>query len=204
MKNRLFQVSGIFVLGMMCLMSWGCASSPPTKFYLLSPLSEGAPGKTGSAGDPCLSVAIGPVQIPEYIDRPQIVTRISGDEIALAEFHRWAEPLQNNLKRLLADTLSGLLCTKAVVFYPRKGVIPLDYRVEMEVVRFDGSLGGKVSLDAWWTIRKGDGKEVLVTRRTALTEAVDGQGYPSLVAAQSRAARKLDVEIADAIKTLPR
>jgi uncharacterized lipoprotein YmbA len=72
----------------------------------------------------------------------------------------------------------------------------------MEVLRMDGSLGGNVSLEAWWMVSSGDGKKILASKRSTLTEAVGGQDYRSLVGAQSRALGTLSREIAEAVKTL--
>jgi uncharacterized lipoprotein YmbA len=122
----------------------------------------------------------------------------------LAEFDRWGEPLGDNLKRVLAKNLSILLCIKTIAFFPWRGGIPIDYRLEMEVLRLDGSLGGTVSLEAWWMVFSGDGKRMLIAKKSTFIEAVGGQDYKSLVAAQSRALGTLSREIAEVIKVLQR
>jgi hypothetical protein len=122
----------------------------------------------------------------------------------LAEFDRWGEPVGDNLKRVLAANLSILLCTKTIAFFPWRAGIPIDYRIEMEVLRFDGSLGGNVSLDAWWMVSSGDGKRILVSKRSTVTEAVGGKDFKSLVGAQSRVLGTLSREIGDAIRTMPK
>jgi uncharacterized lipoprotein YmbA len=155
-----------------------------------------------SGEERCFSIGIGPISIPYYLDRPQIVTRGASNEFTLAEFDRWGEPVGDNLKRALAANLSILLCTKTIAFFPWRGGIPVDYRIEMEVLRFDGSLGGNVSLDAWWMVSGGDGKKILASKRSTLTEAVGGQDYKSLVSAESRALGTLSREIAETIRTL--
>jgi uncharacterized lipoprotein YmbA len=48
----------------------------------------------------------------------------------------------------------------------------------------------------------GDGKRMLASKKSTLTEAVGGQDYKSLVAAQSRALGHLSREIAETIRTL--
>jgi len=157
-----------------------------------------------SADERCLSLGIGPINIPDYLDQPSIVTRGDPNEIALAEFDRWAERLKDNLSRVLAKNLSTQLCTKTIAFFPWRGVIPVDYRIEMEVLRLDGSLGGNVSLETWWMVLSGDGKRMLLAKKSSFNEAVGGQDYKSLVSAQSRALGHLSREIAEAIQTLPR
>ena len=201
MKNGLSRLWVVIIFSTLWVVLSGCASSP-SRFYLLSSLEATSPEMKPSAEERCFSFGIGPINIPYYLDRPQIVTRGTSTELKLAEFDRWGEPLGDNLKSVLAKNLSILLCTKAVAFFPWRGGIPIDYRIEMEVLRFDGSLGGNVSLEAWWMISSGDGKRILFSKKSTLTEAVGGQDYKSLVGAESRALGTLSREIAEAIKTL--
>jgi len=204
MKSRLFQILIVFNLGLLLVVLFGCTASPRSRFYLLSPLDATDPQVKPSVEERCLSIGIGPIRIPDYLDRPQIVTRGVSSEIVLAEFDRWGEPVKENLIRTLAENLSVLLCTDTIVFFPWRGGIPIDYRIEMEVLRLDGSLGGNVSLEAWWVIFNGDGKKMLLSKKSNITEAVGGQDYKSLVAAKGRALGHLSRDIAAAIKTLPR
>ncbi len=204
MKSRLFQILIVLNLGLFVVVLFGCATSPRSRFYLLSPLDTADPEIKPLAGERCLSIGIGPIRVPDYLDRPQIVTRGASSEIVLAEFDRWAEPVKENLIRTLAKNLSVLLCTDTIAFFPWRGGIPIDYRIEMEVLRLDGNLGGNVSLEAWWVILNGDGKKMLFTRKSNITEAGGGQDYRSLVAAKGRAIGHLSREIASAIKTLPK
>ncbi len=204
MKNDLFRLRVVIIFSTLWLVLSGCASSPTPRFYLLSSLEATSQEMKPSAEERCFSIGIGPINIPDYIDRPQIVTRGTPIEFKLAEFDRWGEPVKDNLKRVLAKNLSMLLCTKTIAFFPWRGGIPIDYRIEMEVLRLDGSLGGNVSLEAWWMVFSGDGKRMLIAKKSTFTEAVGGQDYKSLVGAESRALGTLSREIAEVIKTLPK
>ena len=204
MKNGLFRLWVVIIFCTLWLVLSGCASSPTPRFYLLSSLEATSPEIKPSAEERCFSIGIGPINIPYYLDRPQIVTRGAPIEFTLAEFDRWGEPVKDNLKRVLAKNLSILLCTKTIAFFPWRGGIPLDYRIEMEILRLDGSLGGTVSLEAWWMVFSGDGKKMLIAKKSTFTEAVGGQDYKSLAGAESRALGTLSREIAEVIKTLPK
>jgi len=204
MKNRLFRVLAFLTLGALLTIHFGCASSPSPRFYQLSSLDTPPPRMKPSADERCISIGIGPVNIPDYLDQTKIVTLGEGNELTLAEFDRWAERLKDNLVRVLAKNLSTLLCTKTIVFFPWRGVIPIDYRIEMQVLRLDGSLGGNVSLEAWWMVFSGDGKRMVFSKKSTFTEAVAGKDYNSLVSAQSRTVGLLSSEIAEAIQTLPK
>ncbi len=201
MKSFLFHKLIVLILGALLAAHFGCASSPPSRFYLLSSLDIISPETKPPAEERCFSIGIGPIRIPDYLDQPRIVTRGAPNEIALAEFDRWGEPMKDNLTRVLAKNLSILLCTKTIAFFPWRGGIPIDYRIEMEVLRLDGSLGGNVTLEAWWMVFSGDGKRMLFSKKSSFNEAVGGNDYKSHASAQSRTVGRLSAEIAEALKT---
>jgi uncharacterized lipoprotein YmbA len=198
MKGDRFYRMGCFFAILSLLVLFGCASTPSTRFYVLSPM----PGPEKGEGEPCVSILVGPVKIPEYLDRSGIVTTLSPNEMNVGEFHKWAESVEFNFPRVLAENLSSLLCTKAVVIPPVRGAVPVDYRVYVEVVRMDGKLGGEAVLDASWTLLGSlDKKEVLVRKRGSYKEPTNGQGYEAYVSAQSRNVGALSRDIAKAIET---
>ncbi len=204
MEKSLIRVLAILIVGALWAVHSGCASSPPARFYTLSPSTTAGPEAKPSVEDGCLSLGIGPIKFPDYLDHPRIVTRVSPHEIKMAEYDRWAERLNDNFTRVLVKNLSNLLCTKTILLFPWRGGTPIDYRVEMKVLRLDGGLGGEVTLEAWWMVLGGDGKKMVLSKKSNLTEAVAGKDYNSLVSAQSRTIGLLSSEIAEAIKTLPR
>ena len=106
---------------------------------------------------------------------------------------------------MLADNLSALLCTKAVVVFPWRRAIPIDYQVEVEINRLDGNLGERATLEVQWIIfGLREPKKLLATRKLSLTEPTEGQDYRALVSAQSRNLETLSGDIATAINALPR
>lgn len=148
------------------------------------------------------TIGIGPVELPAYLDRQQVVTRVSANELHLAGFDEWAEPLGDNFTRVLMENLSILLSSGSFIILPIRGPEPIDYQVGVEVMRFDGSLGGDASLLVRWTIFGKDDKKLLLTRKSSFKEATGASGYEALVAAQSRTVEALSREIAGAIKGL--
>lgn len=192
------------ILGVIGVLVVGCASSPPTRFYFLDALVNAGKEAQAPAGEPCVSLGVGPVKVSDYLDRHQIVTRVTPNELRLAEFDQWAEPLGQMIPRVLADNLRTLLCTKATVIFPWGRAIPLDYQIEVEIARLDSNLGGNATLDAQWTLfGLKEGKKLLVIKRSNITEPSGSQDYQAKVSAQSRALGHLSREIADAVKTLP-
>ena len=187
----------------LCLSPLGCATSPPTKFYLLNPLSAPDPG-TGLPGNqqhqPAI-IRIDAVAIPGYLDRHEIVTRVSENEIHLADLNQWGEPLRNNLTCVLALNLSRLLPADRFAIFPFKCPATVDYQVSVEIVQMDGSLGGDVHLTAQWSILQGKESKILVTQKSRLKASDMPLDYGELVAAQSRLLEALSREIAESIQT---
>lgn len=181
----------------------GEGTKQSTRFYVLNALFSSGVQKEAYEGKECLAIGLGPVNIPEYLNRPQILTRVSPNELKAAEFQRWAEPLKENFSRVLVENLSVLLSTDRIIPYPPKKSTPTDYRVTVDVVRFDGTPGGNASLVARWTILGANGAKVLWVKKSSFSEATGGRGYEELVSAHSRLVGALSGEIADAIKSRP-
>jgi hypothetical protein len=110
------------VVGLMLLAACATGTSAPSRFYVLAPLEAPEAEPQLAPGERCLAIGIGPVEIPAYLDRPQIVTRLSNNELNLAEFDKWAEPLRDNLIRVLAENISSLLCTEPITISLGKAI----------------------------------------------------------------------------------
>ena len=188
--------------GLLLLTFMACASNAPSRFYVLNSLTgAGVQPETGSDKRQ-ITIGIRPAELPAYLDRQQIVTRVSANELHLAGFDEWAEPLEDNFTRILMENLSILLPRDSFMILHARGPEPADYQLQVEVIRFDGSLGGNVSLLARWSILGEGDKKIFITKKSAFKETAGGPGYKALVAAQSRTVEALCREIAGAIKGL--
>jgi uncharacterized lipoprotein YmbA len=190
------------LFGFVLLFVLGCASSPPTRLYTLSSLQEGGKELRASSSGEDLVIGVGPIKFPEYLDRAEIVTRSSSNKIILSHFDLWAGSLAEDFSRALAENLSVLLATESVFVYPRLRPGSAKFQLTLDVIRFDGSLGGDVSLIVRWAILEGKERKVVTLRKSTIIEPSGEKGYEALVAANSRALEKLSREIAEAIRTL--
>jgi uncharacterized protein len=173
-----------------------CAQTQPTRFYTLSGLAER--DEVPLAVPPDLAVGVGPVTLPPYLDRPQLVTRAGSNRMMLADFDSWAEPLQGLFARVLADNLAQSLATDDVLLLPQRRPMALNYQVEVDVTRFDVDTAGNANLDArWWVY---DRRERLVqSGRSTITEPTEVGNYAAAAAALSRTLGAMSIEIAEAI-----
>jgi uncharacterized protein len=168
--------------------------SPQSHFYTLS--ATATPTTIASS----LSIAVGPVSVPAVVNRPEIVVSTGPNEVWPDDFNRWASPLQDNLSRAVAENLVAILGTPRVSLFPQTLSSGADYRVAVEVRRFESTPGKTAILDAFWIVRRKDGNTQ--TGRTEVTEEVHGNNYDALAAAHSRAVTKLSQDIAQAVGAL--
>lgn len=190
--------SPILILPVVLVLLAGCGTTQPSKFYLLS-------GDISSAGMPAADSApvlgIGPVQLAGYLERPQIVQRVGPNELRINESHRWAEPLKENISRVLAANLSAAIPTEEVVLFPWTRDTRIDYQVILSILRLDADVGGAVILEANWQVLQAENETPVAANRSVHSEAAGSAAYDAIVAAQSRALGQLSREIATAIQT---
>ena len=175
MSQRL--LIGLAVLGVMA----GCASSPSARFYALNTLA--AAPQAVQRGD--LAIALGPIDLPTYLDRPQIVTRSGGNRLSVDEFNRWGGLLEEEIGRLMADYLGRRLGTERIYSYPSRVAPETRYRVAIDIRRLDGGLGGEVVLDAAWSLIDERSGAVVKTRQQSYRETVATPDYDAYVAGLS-------------------
>jgi len=164
-------------------------------FFLLSP----APPPPAASAPVSLTLGLGPIVLPGYLDRAQMVVRISDNQIALSDADRWAEPLAANLQRTLEENLATLLPGASFVAYPWYASRAPDHAVAVTFRRFEADSVGAVILDATWEVTT-DGSRA-DGRATRIEEPAATPDRAAAVAAQSRALGRLAQEIAAAVRS---
>jgi uncharacterized lipoprotein YmbA len=185
----------LFVLGII-----GCSGTSKTPtFYLLQAMPETSQPLQPQGG---ISVEVGPITIPAYLERTQIATTGDSHEINMDEFHRWAEPLKDSLGRILSENLAIGLGTANVYQYPMRRSLPIDFQVEVTVSHFLASAEGKVNLVAYWAILDNTGADATPRKRTAISRQATAGGLQAVVDAQNLALQDLSDEITATIQSL--
>ena len=178
----------------------GCGSPPTPRFYTLSPQASATVAAAAAVDRP--RIRVGPVTLPESVNRPQFVTRTSATEVAIAEQHRWAGPLKDEVPRTLAADLARLTGNAHIAADPFAAATSIDYRVIVDFQRFEGVLGSDVVLEALWTVRAYNG-DTVASGRSDVREPAGAAGYDAMAAAYGRGLSKLADAIAPALKDLP-
>ncbi len=189
----------------LCLLS-GCVNlgegtTEATRLYVLAPMtSTGTTAASRADGD--FTLGIGPLSMPAYLKRPQIVTRVADNEMQIAAFANWVEPLDSNIQWVLAENLSRLLGTDAVHLHPwRRALLPT-YRLLVEVIRFDASTTGDAVLSVRWELLDARGKPVAPKQKGVYRQAVVQSDIPEVVTAMSMVLADFSREVAEFVEKL--
>ncbi len=194
-----------------CLSCVGCSVLSPvpdrSRFFNLTAMSP----VSGDRDTPASSAAaaagpvygLGPVKLPAYLDRTELVTRVSPAEITYSTTDRWAEPLATSFSAVLLQDLSTLLDTHRIFLYPRQGGERVDYQIEVNVSQFDSDRSGNTRLVARWRVKDVRTVTYLVTKETTVAHSRAPGDGSATVAALSDAVRDLSQEIAESLRRLP-
>ncbi|HMJ06296.1 MAG TPA: PqiC family protein [Chthoniobacterales bacterium] len=149
-------------------------------YYRLNAI-EAAP--TGASSG--VSVGVGPVVLPAYIDRPEVVFESGPNEFQIPPNALWIGTLQENISRALAADLGAILHSRNVR-EAGAGDFKPQYRIALDIRRFHGISGREAVLDLSWKIEDGNTRQILARRSETFREPIKGDGYAAVVAAQSR------------------
>ena len=188
-------IARVLLCALSALLLGACASALPEHFYSLVDANVPALEMASTA---VFSMTVERVTVPELVDRPQIVLRTSDHQVNLMEGHRWAESLRQAIPRQVATNLRRHFPRASIANVSDSTVNALaNYKLAMDVVRFDSRLDGDVDITVYWRLRNSAG--ILVERLSTLHEQAAGAGYDGLIAAHSKALTHLGDDIADAI-----
>jgi len=200
MRNNPLRI-GIPVLLGLCLA--GCATTPPAAFYTLAPLPGAA--KSGSvATKQAPAIGIGPVSFPAFLDRAQLVVRSGSSALSLDELHRWGGSLQDDFPRVLGENLAYLLSTNRILLSTSEVRYPVDYRVTVDVLRFEGTDRGEAELKVRWAVLDPYTEEILSVRDGFYRDRATTAGPAAMVDAMSRTLGDFSRELAESIRVIPK
>ena len=171
-----------------------CAHTPKPHYYVLSGPRE-VTNNALRSGPP---IGLGPVTLPDYLDRPQIVSRASDSRLALSNEHRWAEPLTASFSRALLAGLENALPTQHIVLHPWRSTLEIARQVQIEVTRFERDAHGAFRLSARWSVSTTDNRTDTGIRQLdiEIPVAAKGDDYDALLAAANSAVAALATTLA--------
>jgi hypothetical protein len=158
---------------LLALLLAGCSIFSPkpdlARFYVLNPLT--AKAAPAPPPDPTVALVVFSAELPDYLDRPQMVTRLPGNQVGIDEYHRWSESLDAGLARVLAQDIAFYTDSSHVASFPVPPGFGQEFEVNVQVLQFDGAPGGDVTLRAQWRISGPGGKPNYYSHESTFTRA---------------------------------
>lgn len=190
----------ILIPVMLLSMVFGCRSvTPAVTHYVLNSMAAGeSPSETVDEPRSRI-VSIGPVRLPNYVNRLQMVIRNGSSELEISEFHRWADYPDRLVQQVLEDNLQVLLPRARVVSHPLPAGLKPDVTVTVRFGELIGTADKKMRLRATWTVRSGGEPATERSWQSRISEPISGTGFKALAAAHSRVLEKLCREVALAL-----
>jgi len=189
-----------FVTLLVVLLLAGCASSPATHFYVLEAVSQ--PPAWVAKNLKKRLIGIGPITLPPLLERKQIVTRNLNNGIEVAEFHQWAAPLKDNVLEVLTQNLTQLQPENFIRPYPWSAYGSVNYRLLVDISRFDTRPGIAVNLEATWAIMNESDHRIIDNGRSKISRALIDKSYPATVQALSQVLGQFSMELSLALQKL--
>ena len=166
----------------LALVLGGCistATSPTPRFYVLAAGQENQESKKIDIV-PDLLIGVGPVKIPEYQDRPQMVTQGKEKMLEFSEFDRWGESLDLGVMRLIGEDLTSMIPGGKFILYPWNPAIPVKYQVAVEIVQLDSDLHKDLFLVAQWLVIDAQNTKPVIIKRSEFRQPIIPQNYSGL------------------------
>lgn len=176
-----------------------CATPAKPRYYSLA--LESRPPAQAANATPVYRVAIDPATVPEALDRAQIVLRVEPNRYEIEDVERWSEPLTRGIARAIAEEIAQRLPAARVASYTQYGGQDADYRILIDVLRFESVPGQSATLEAAWSIRSRAGVRLREAHSLSVEKA-SAPGVAPLVAAHAKGLAALGQEIAAAIAAL--
>lgn len=174
----------------------GCASSPAPQYFRLG----AAAAPTGVASPAGVSVVIGPFQLADYLDRPQLVTREGPNGVSVAQYERWAEPLDANFQAVVAANVGRLLGSDQVLEFPAQNILKADRRVMGRVLQLDVDGAGLAVLEVQWGVLDGAGAAARPGRVSRYEARSAGRTAAARVAALTDTVTAFSADVAAAVR----
>jgi len=153
----------------------GCSFFSPKPDLARNFVLRAMPSKISPAPppDPTLTLVVYPVEVADYLNRPQMVTLLQGSQVNFDEYDRWAEPMGSGFSRVLAQDIALLADSTHVAAFPLSPGFSREFEVYTQVLQFDGVSGGNVTLRVSWRITGLGGKPNYTVHDTSFTRKAE-------------------------------
>jgi hypothetical protein len=190
----------LFVFFLFALSSCFRAKIDKTQFYVLTPFTKTSiqeidPPENQASQSKNVRFILGPVTIPNYLERSTIASRKSDNRLHYSESHRWAEPLQENISRVMKENFELIQPSSEIQSIGEYGNRNLKYQLEVHFSQFESTDAGKVLLAARWKLYERKKQKLLMTQDEFFSKEAQNKSMDARVAALSQVLSKLTVKI---------
>ncbi len=180
----------VSIVLLLCTSCIQIGSDPqPIRYYLL----ESMPEAPNIYSNKTFIINLKLVDFPDYLDRLQIVTRDKNNGIEFSDLERWAEPLQDNLTRVLRENLALVLPEANISINPWENSSNNAIKVKLVVNKILGKLDDHSQVDVRWTIENARGQTI---QGHFIDRQPIGNSYQDLVVGLNNGINHLSVELA--------
>ncbi len=162
------------------IMITACSGSTPTQFYTLDAVLPTASTAHPQNQKPSV-IGIGPITLPALLDRKGMVTRGARQSIQVSDSEQWAEPLLDNITRVIARNLARLKPRDIFHAYPWAAFGPVDKRIVVEVTQFEAQVGKAVYFEAIWSIKSAQEEKIPTQGHSKLARPLKGHDTAEMV-----------------------
>ncbi len=177
----------------------GTSTSSRTRYYLIESIVDSAIQPDSAHGPGSIPIGVGPIAIPPYLKRQQMVFRLDEQELRIDDFNQWAEPLQVTVSRVMAENLTALTGSPLIRSHPWKRSDDIRVKVTVDVLRFDADAAGQVTLKASWRIVDNEDRHLLRQGYSTITRNAAGSDATHVVQAMSVVLADFSRELAETL-----
>jgi uncharacterized lipoprotein YmbA len=200
-------LSGLAILSAAACLKLG-PKADTSRYVVLTPIPSARHGSDRTDGNLShadqVSLGVGPIRLPGYLDRQELVTRLSENRLSVAQDDRWGEPLEDNVSRVLSQNLALLLASERVTPFPWPSTERPTYQVQIDVLRFEADTTRGAQLVARWVLRDLAINETLSIKESHLSREAKGSSLDESVVVLSELLADLSSEIAVALRATGR
>jgi len=159
-------------------MMMSCSRSPEPNFFVLNPIKLLAHSNSGQL----LRIGIDPLDTPPYIQKPQLALRLANHQVDYDEYNRWAEQIDKNIARVIEANLRSLLSNTIVETSPWPSGFRPNYRLQINIVRFEAKSQGYSVLEASYQLVDRSGEKIFTKQTVSYKKRLTNLSPQSIVA----------------------
>jgi len=196
----------VFIAIFALALSAGCAVSVGPAYSVLDPVAP-ANGPVAMTQGRRLLVAVGPIDVPGYVDRAATIVETTINPANISTVDMRASLLKREIPGVITENLRRLLAPRSIAVVPLAAGKNADYRIEVKLSTFDIINPDTLDTRARWVLYGSDGKTPVTARDVSFSTVFRERGDAGAREAMSRSLAALsrsivtDLEAAGIVRT---